>query len=1223
MRFLVDTGSDVCLIKLKYLKNDTKYNGNEILDLKGITPEVIKTLGTCILNFNINQQAYLFKFHIVKDNFPITQHGIIGHNFLKTYQAQIDFSNSWLTINNFRIPLIGTSQKIKLPARSEVLINARVTNSDVFSNFEGICKSIELKPGIMLANVLTQVRNSFCTVSVINLNEDSVEIDSPEVILEPCENEDSQAKLFQISSNVEEESDVHSLASQIIPNSKSERIKILEALLRTSHLNSEERQSLVSICQEYNDIFYLPGDVLTSTDLITHKIHTTDDVPINVKPYRIPECHKAEVNRQVKEMEEQGIIRTSNSPYNAPLLVVPKKLDASGKIKWRVVVDYRRLNNVTIGDAFPLPNITDILDNLGKSKYFTKIDLAQGFHQIKMNPEDVSKTAFSTSFNHYEFLKLPFGLKNAPSTFQRLMNSVLSGLQDLYAFVYLDDVVIFGDSLGSHNKRLVEVLSRLRKHNLKLNPDKCEFLSKQVSYLGHVITDEGIQPCREKVIAVQNFPNPTNAKQIKSFLGLAGYYRRFIQNFSKISQPLTKLLRKEENFLWTSQQQESFETLKNILTNPPLLQYPDFSKEFVITTDASNYAIGAILSQGKIGEDLPIAYASRTLNRAEINYSTTEKELLAIVWSVRHFRPYLYGTHFKIVSDHKPLTWLFSIKDPGSRLIRWRLKLEEYSYEVIYKAGKKNTNADCLSRYPQILLTQINNRELTYKEFLTYQKEHVTINEKIKESSHDIMKLDKDFALVCFAAKDLIEKDQLETFNEHFDNIVDLKDKDLNDIIFLKTKDTNIFYVFLGDNYYDKINHEDLYNKLLRLKEILIANDISKLALYEIYNKTDNEQLRAQLRYIFKYIDVEILICKREVIIISDETKIKTIMREYHDTPIGGHSGVTRTYKRIKSRFVWKNMKRDIKQYVRNCKSCQINKVSRRKTKVPMEITTTSKSAFEKVFLDIVGPLPMSESGMKYILTCQDDLSKFSEAIPVPNQEAVTVAEALVKHIICKFGTPQYILTDQGTNFMSEVFKSMCKLLKITKLNTTAFHPQSNGSLERSHQTLADYLKHFVRPDQTDWPDWLPFAIFSYNTTPHSATKFMPFEILFGKKPSLPSVLSEQPTFLYTYDDYIEELKMRLQTAAKIARENLLVAKQIYKEHYDKNIIDYKFKVGDKILLSDETTSKGKSKKLTAYWKGPYEITTKDSDTNFTIKIGNKLTRVHSNRLKPFYSNEN
>jgi hypothetical protein len=765
-------------------------------------------------------------------------------------------------------------------------------------------------------------------------------------------------------------------------------------------------------------------------------------------------------------MLQDGIIAPSNSPWNSPILVVPKKTDASGKRKWRIVVDFRKLNDVTIGDSFPIPVISEVLDALGNSKYFSTIDCASGFLQVPVKPEDQAKTAFSTPQGHYEYKRMPFGLKGAPSTFQRLMNSVLSGIQGIKCLVYLDDILIFGETLQIHNDKLRAVLDRMRQHNLKLQPDKCEFLRKVVSYLGHIITSDGVKPDERKIEAVKNFPVPTTTQQLKGFLGLAGYYKRFIPNFSKIAKPLTELLKKNTPYIWNERTETAFNTLKELLTTEPLLQYPDFKRPFVLTTDASNEAVGAVLSQGPIGKDLPIAYASRTLNNAENYHPTIEKELLAIVWGCIYFRQYLYVRKFTIVTDHRPLTWIFSVKDPSSRLLRWRLKLEEYDYEVIYKKGSKNTNADALSR--------------------------------------------------------------------------------------------------------------------IHVAEIPLDNKEQKLE-------------------------------------ITQEEKLK-IFQEMHEKPTGGHLGMNRTYDRIKLFTSWSGMKQELEDYIRRCEICQKNKITQNKTKMPLQITTTPEVVWEKFSLDIVGPLTPTLEGNKYLLTFQDELSKYTIAIPIQQQDAETVAKFFVEEVVLKFGIPQTILTDQGSNFLSELFTNICKLLKIKKIKTTAYHPQTNGALERTHRVLVEYLRCFILEDQTNWDKWISYATFVFNTTPHTATGFTPHELMFGRKPNIPSILQkEPPNVQYTYDNYMKELQSRLQSSYELAKNNLISKKERSKEYHDKNINVPLFTVGDKVLLHDEKVRRGRSLKLSPPWIGPYEVTEVD-DVNITLRLPkNRTLKVHANRLKPFF----
>ncbi len=469
-------------------------------------------------------------------------------------------------------------------------------------------------------------------------------------------------------------------------------------ILSNSDMNEEEKQKLEYILKANSDLFFQEGKNLSHTHEIQHEIVTKTSRPTYNKIYRYPQIHEEEISRQMNEMLRQGIIKESNSPYNSPLWIVPKKQDNSMKKKWRIVIDYRKLNEVTIDDKFPIPHIETILSKLGRAQYFTTLDLAKGFHQVLIKEEDRPKTAFSTPQGHFEFIRMPFGLKNAPATFQRLMNSVLREYINKICVVYLDDILIFSSSIEEHTQNINKIFSALRKHNLKIQVDKCKFFAKTTEFLGHTLTTEGIQPNLSKIENIQKLKLPTTSKQIKSFLGITGYYRKFVRDYAKVAHGLTKYLKKDIKINTRDPQYiSSFEKLKNLLVSPPILKYPDFNKKFGISTDASDFAIGAVLTQ----DSHPISYASRTLNKHERSYSTTEKELLAIVWAVTYYRPYIYGRAFDLLTDHQPLKWL-QIKNKGKdinpRLQRWLIKLGEYNININYVKGKENNVADFLSR---------------------------------------------------------------------------------------------------------------------------------------------------------------------------------------------------------------------------------------------------------------------------------------------------------------------------------------------------------------------------------------------------------------------------------------------------------------------------------------------------------------------------------------------
>ena len=689
----------ISICKESSLNPGEKYESSDKVIIKGISTVTLQTLGSVTLQLETEDMYTYHKFQVVSDCIAIPFDAILGRDFWDAKGANIDYRV--IQMGNLEVKFddkVETQAEemrmyITLPPRSETMVEVPTKNDEGWS---GVVTKEELIPGVYMAETLTTSVHGRCVVSILNTLETDVTMQTPEVHLEP----------YEVVSEETNKGDIEH-------TDKFRRINLLSHRLRLHHLSEEDRTAIVKVCNQYHNIFYLPGDKLTCTQTIEHSIPTptTDKTRgLNIRQYRLPEVLKSEVDKQTDQMLREGIITHSMSPWNSPILMVPKKTDASGKQNWRMVVDYRNLNQVTIGDSFPLPLITDIVDSLGSAKFFSTLDCAMGYYQIPLNPDSQSKTAFSTHKSHFHFLRMPMGLKGAPATFQRLMNYIMSGIQGVRALIYLDDIIVYGRTVQEHNDGLVEVFDRLREHNLKLQIDKCEFLRDSVNYLGYVISKEGLLPDETKVSAVRNFPTPQTQKQVKGFLGLTGYYRRFIANYSQIAKPLFYLTRKGVPYEWKEPQEAAFNKLKEFFTNAPLLEYPDFSKPFIVCTDASATAVGAILSQGVIGNEKPVAYASKALTKSELAYSVIEKEFYAIVWACTHFRPYLYGRPFLIITDHQPLSWISSVKNPSSRLLKWRLRLEEFDYQIMYRKGALNSGPDALSRV-QVTLTTGDNTE--------------------------------------------------------------------------------------------------------------------------------------------------------------------------------------------------------------------------------------------------------------------------------------------------------------------------------------------------------------------------------------------------------------------------------------------------------------------------------------------------------------------------------
>lgn len=812
LKCLIDTGSSKSFIcpevAEKHFSQFIKEDPLKIKTALGVTKELYSIIIKCpeILKSKTTVKLHIFKFHQYFDC-------LLGWDIIKGLGAVINAHKKLFITPETSIKL--HHENINSECHCATVVEPR-SQKIVKLKIKNVSNGTVILPHQKISNLeipesLVMVKNNEAICSVLNATENEISFD--------------QSREFEAIEVSETEID----SFENLNHFDCTKFKFDLSKVRTEHMNSEEKREMTKLLEEYKDIFHFPDQQLTFTNSTKHHIRLKDEKPVYTKNYRYPFIHKTEVDKQINDMLKQGIIEHSNSPWNSPIWIVPKKLDASNKQKWRIVIDYRKLNEKTIDDRYPLPNITDILDKLGKSQYYTCLDLASGFHQIEMAPADIEKTAFSVDNMHLQFKRMPFGLKGSPSTFQRVMDNILRGIQNEICFVYLDDIIIFSTSLQEHLERLRQVFERIRGANLKIQLDKSEFLRKEVQYLGHVITPDGIKPNPNKISAIENFPIPATKKQLKGFLGLIGYYRKFISNFAKITKPLTFCLKKDneintkdENYV------KCFNLCKTLLTNEPLLQYPDFEKEFVLTTDASNHAIGAVLSQGPIGSDKPIAYASRTLNEHEINYSTIEKELLAIVFGTKYFRPYIFGRKFTIVTDHRPLQWLFSLKEPNSKLVRWRLKLEEFDYKIIFKVGRLNSNADALSRIPNLNLneTDIPGAPLN----------------NIKIVKGDLFDAPQDFSLAHCVSEDLIMNAGIaRTFKEKYNNIKTLvnQNKKIGDVASLALPEKYIYYLITKENYNGKPTYEDLKNSLLTLRQLCLRHNVKNLAMPKISSGLD------------------------------------------------------------------------------------------------------------------------------------------------------------------------------------------------------------------------------------------------------------------------------------------------------------------------------------------------------------------------------------------------
>ena len=924
------------------------------------------------------------------------------------------------------------------------------------------------------------------------------------------------------------------------------------------------RKLIEDLISKNHDIIAEKMTQLGKSRRVKHEIKTGTHPPVFTPPRRTVRATQHIIQQNVEEMLLHKIIRPSVSPYSSPVVLVPKK---SGEK--RFCIDYRKLNSITEKNKYPLPRIEDTKDHLHGAKFFSTIDLYSGYWQIEINEEDKQKTAFTTEDGHFEFNRMPFGLTNAPATFQKLMNDILRPIKKEFALVYLDDIIIFSKTIESHIKHIQIVFDLLRREGLKIKPNKCTFLQKEVEYLGHIVTEDGIKPDPKKQEAIRNYPVPKNVDHLRSFLGLAGYYRKFVKNYADKAHSLTKLTSKDVEWQWGPEQQNAFQLLKDCLSSPPILCYPDFTRDFIIHTDASGYGVGSVLAQmqGEKGKEkeVVISYTSQHLNKTQTNWSTIEKEAYAIVHSVKVFYSYLYGRKFQVLTDHRPLQWLMSIKEPTGKLARWALRLQEFDIDISYRPGKANQNADCLSRIPV---------------------PDVDIQNSSEETAPIIFLMTKDF--LAEQAKDKYCASARRKYSLALDR--------------LSTTE---------------IGAPDAESNKTQSRPRQPSPYRSTSGLYSsTENDTDDEDDDDRCKFI--ELHNGLMGTPSGQILVPEPLRIK-ILQRFHDSPYAGHLGTQKTVARIRRRYLWPQMTKMIREYVKKCAICAKRKAVAG-NKAPLKSMPPPDHVWQTMAMDIVGPITESTAGNCYILVMGEYFTRYTVTAPMPNQTADTVAKTFINSIILQPGVPEKVLTDRGPNFLSETMDELYKQLEIERLRTTAYRPCCDGMVERFNRTIADMIASYVTNQPNRWDEYLPYATFAYNTAVHSSTGYTPFYLMFGREAREPNDVLP-PNRLLIISDENTIFSQMWHEAKEKAKNNLAEAKEKQKYYYDKDKKLVEYKIGDHVLLKEQASIPGK---FNMRYIGPYRVIEKKSDVTYKLlDIENKTEYVtHIDRLKPFHIDE-
>ena len=912
-----------------------------------------------------------------------------------------------------------------------------------------------------------------------------------------------------------------------------------------THLNDSQREQVEKLLIEECESFSRNKDDIGDVPSVQMEIKLNDQRPVQKRYNTIHRPLYPEVKAHIQDLLNKNFISKSTSAYSSPIVAVRKK---NGEL--RLCCDFRELNLRTIPDKHPLPKVQDALDALHGKKFFSLLDQGSAYHQAYIHQNSKHMTAFCTPWGLFQWNRIPFGLMNAPAQFQRMMETCLQGLHDEIVILYLDDLLIFSTSFEDHLEHLSKVLRRLRQHGIKLRPEKCDILKQEVKYLGFIVTPEGYKVDPDNVKAVTKLIDtpPTRVGDLRKILGFLGYFRRFVENFAKIARPLYVLLEKDKERMnevksikknnqlsslckveWTALHQAALEKLVSAITSDPILVYPDFNLPFVVHTDASKEGLGAVLYQKRDEILRVVGYASRSLVAAERNYHSSKLEFLALKWALcEKFKPYVfYATNTLVVTDNNPLTYVTTTAKLTATGQRWINELAEYRFSIQYRSGKTHIDADFLSRYP-----------LPINEYIKYCDTVVSPNE-----------ID---AIVCgikchpiIATKICPIQTDLGTHSVKIDLV--------------------------------KEQAED--QTIKAVCEMVKQNERPKTKELKQYPDEVTDLLRNWSKLV---IDRKGLLCRmnrgRRQVILPKALK-SIVYDELHSKM--GHLGAERVCDLARERFFWPHMAKDIEDFIANKCRCLIQKKPHTEKTAPMG-RITSSSPLEIVSIDFVH-LETSSGGYQYILTIVDNFTRFLQGYATKNKSALTAAKILYNEYIPRFGIPEKILHDRGTEFNNKLFSDLNRLCGVNQLRTTPYHPMGNGQCERMNGTILSMLKTLEESQKSRWKDQLTKLTHAYNCTKNSSTGFSPFYLMFGRQPRLPidAILgiSEE-----TSTSFVNHWQTAMKEAYDIANQNSETRKEKDQLRRNAKNLSCSLEPNDRVLLRN-LSERGGPGKLRAHWE--------------------------------------
>ena len=954
-----------------------------------------------------------------------------------------------------------------------------------------------------------------------------------------------------------------------------------------SHLSQEQKVLMEELLIEECEVFSKTESDIGDIKDFEMKINLSDEIPVKEAYRHLPRNLYDEVRNYVNDLLVNGWIQESFSAYASPIVCVRKKDNSL-----RMCIDYRKLNNKTIPDSQPIPRIQDLLDNLHGQTWFSTLDMSKAYHQGYIAEESRRYTAFSTPWVLFEWVRIPFGLRNAPAAFQRYVNKSLGDLNHNICEPYLDDILCYGRTFEDHINNLKQVLQRLKAHGIKLRADKCNFMKPEVRYLGRLVSANGYRPDPKETVALEKFRcPPKNVGELRSLLGFLGYYRSFVKDFAKLMKPLYDLLKSDKSesdsktpkskpsrskskkgqrydakcpINWDSELQRILDNMIDYLQSPEVIAYPDFKLPFFMTCDACKEGLGAVLYQKQDGINRVISFASRTLTDTERNYNlhSGKLEFLALKWAITDkFSDYLrYGPKFMVYTDNNPLTYVLTTARLNAVGLRWVGELANYDFSIKYRPGRVHIDSDYLSRNATSIDELIKCcTEVCEPEKIDCVMSAVTADPgMLLNVSVEKLTLKPDGDLQMVEKADLVR-------GQKEDDIIG----PVYEAVMQGRRPGKSGWKELKRGSKLLMHH---FRKLEFQNDVLVRKTVSgsQIVLPERFHNIVYTELHENLAHL----------CPEKVIDLAQQ------------------------------RFYWPYMAKQITHYIRKKCRCIISKkpnIPERAPLVPMQ----ANHPFEVVAIDFL-KLDKATGGFQYVLVVSDLFTRYTQAYATRSKSSKAAADKLFHEFILQYGFPKRVHHDRGGEFNSSLFKELHRLAGMKVSNTTPYHPMGNGQVERLNCTFCNMLKTLSENDKRHWNKHLSKLAFAYNSTVNKSTGFSPFYLMFGRKSILPidyvfKKEGQSDLKNRSYREYVDEWVSAMQEAFRIAENQMKKSSDYNKQYYDKKVKETEILPGDHVLVRN-VREKGGTGKLKNYWEQSiFKVVDRDKNLPvYTLKNLNK-----------------